>query len=130
MSEQTVTRAAESASEPLEIYRLLVEAENIPKWASPFADSIARLDDTHYSITKNGETFDLEVIAHSSAATVDYIREMPNGKRGGAYIRVTPGPVTGSVISMTVPVSPNADESDVEAVVERELRDLVQLAQH
>ena len=128
MSKQTVTRAAESASEPLKIYRILVEADNIPKWASVFADSIIRVDDMHYSVTKNGESFNLEVIAHSSAIAVDYIREMPDGKRGGAYIRVTPGPVSGTVIAMTVPVGPRANESEVAAVLECELFDLIQLA--
>jgi hypothetical protein len=130
MPTQTVTRAAESDSEPCGIYNVLADASNIPKWASAFADSIERVDDTHYSITKNHETFNLELFTHPSAGAVDYIREMPSGKRGGAYIRVTPRPVGGSVITMTVPVGPNVNESDVAKVLERELLDLIQLAQH
>ncbi|HEY5213337.1 MAG TPA: hypothetical protein VIJ38_09985 [Acidobacteriaceae bacterium] len=129
MATQTVTRAAESDSEPYGIYNVLADASNIPKWASAFADSIERVDDTHYSITKSNETFNLEVFTHPSAGAVDYIREMPNGKRGGAYIRVTPRPVGGSVITMTVPVGPDVSESDVAKVLERELFDLIQLAQ-
>jgi hypothetical protein len=127
MSRKTVTRAAESPSEPLEIFHVLAEAENIPKWASAFADSIIRVDDTHYSITKSNESFNLEIVAHPSAFAVDYIRELPNGKRGGAYIRVTPSPVSGSVITMTVPIGPTANESKVAEVLEGELLDLIHL---
>ena len=83
----------------------------------------------HYRVTKNGEAFNLEVCLHPSAGAVDYIREMPNGKRGGAYIRVTPRPLGGSTITMTVPIGPNTTESDVAKVLEQELADLVQLAQ-
>lgn len=78
---------------------------------------------------KNSEVFNLEVFLHPSAGTVDYLREMPNGKRGGAYIRVTPRPLGGSTITMTVPIGPNTIESDVAKVLEQELADIVQLAQ-
>ena len=53
---------------------------------------------------------------------------MPNGKRGGAYIRVTPRPLGGSTITMTVPIGQNTTESDVEKVLEKELADPVQLS--
>ena len=59
---------------------------------------------------------------------VDYIREMPNGRRGGAFIRVTPRPLGGSSITMTVPIAPNTTEADVAKVLEQELADLDQLA--
>jgi hypothetical protein len=83
----------------------------------------------HYRVTRNGEVFNLEVSLHPSAGAVDYIREMPNGKRGGAYIRVTPLPLGGSTITMTVSIGPNTTESDVAKVLEQELADLVQLSQ-
>jgi hypothetical protein len=54
---------------------------------------------------------------------------MPNGIRGGAYIRVTPRPLGGSTITMTVPVGTNTIEADVAKVLEQELADLIQLAQ-
>jgi hypothetical protein len=126
---QTVTRAAESDSEPVAIYNVLADVRNIPKWAPVFADSIEHEEDTRYRVTKNGETFDVEVLAHPSAGTVDYIREMRGGKRGGAYIRVTPRPLGGCVITMTVPLGPNVTEADVAKVLEQELTDLIQLAQ-
>ena len=129
MATQTVTRAAESDLEPGTLYNVLAETSNIPKWAPVFADAIERIDDIHYRVTKNGEAFNLQVSLHPTAGAVDYIREMPNGRRGGAYLRVSPRPLGGSTITMTVPIGPNTNESDVAKVLEQELTDLVQLAQ-
>lgn len=125
----TVTSAAESDLEPSKLYSILAEASNIPKWAPAFADAIERINDTHYRVTKNGDTFNLEVSLHQSAGAVDYIREMPGGKRGGAYIRVTPRPLGGSTITMTVPIGPNTTESEVANTLKQELTDLIRLAQ-
>ena len=129
MPTQTVTRAAESELEPGRLYNVLAEASNIPKWAPVFADAIDRIDHMHHRVTRNGEVFNLEASRHPSAGAVDYIREMPNGNRGGAYIRVTPRPLGGSTITMTVPVGANTIETDVAKVLEQELADLIQLAQ-
>ena len=129
MPTQTVTRAAESDLEPGRLYDVLAKVSNIPKWAPVFADAVEHIDDVHYRVTKNGEAFNLEVSLHPSAGAVDYIREMPKGKRGGAYIRVTPRPLGGSTITMTVPIGPNTIESKVAKVLEQELADLIQLAQ-
>jgi hypothetical protein len=129
MPTQTVTRSAESDLEPGKLYNVLAEASNIPKWAPVFADAIERIDHLHHRVTKDSEVFHLEVSLHPSAVAVDYTREMPNGKRGGAYIRVTPRPLGGSTITMTVPIGPNTTESDVAKVLEQELADLIQLSQ-
>ena len=129
MSSQTVTRSIESDAEPARIYILLAEVGNLPPWAPIFADTIEPIDGTRHRITRNGEAFDIDVHLHPSAGTVDYIREMPNGKRGGAYIRVTPRPLGGTTITMTVPLAPNALESDVAQSLEQELADLRLLAQ-
>jgi hypothetical protein len=129
MPTQTVTRSSESDLEPGRLYNVLAEVNNIPKWAPVFADSVERIDDKRCRVTGKGETFNLEVSLYPSAGAVDYIREMPNGKRGGAYIRVTPRPLGGSTITMTVPIGPNTIESDVAKILEQELTDLVQLAQ-
>jgi hypothetical protein len=83
---------------------------------------------TTRTVAKNGEAFNIEVSLHQSAGAVDYIREMPGGKRGGAYIRVTPRPLGGCTITMTVPIGPNTSESDVAKILEQELTDLIQLA--
>jgi hypothetical protein len=127
MPTQTVTRCAESDLEPDKLYNVLAEASNIPKWAPLFADAIERIDQIHHRVTKNGEVFNLEVSLHPSAGAVDYTREMPNGKRGGAYIRVTPRPLGGSTITMTVPIGRNT-ESDVAKDLAQELGDLIQLS--
>jgi hypothetical protein len=128
MPNQTVTRAVESDSEPIEIYNVLAQVSNIPKWAPVFADTIELIDDAHYSVTKNGEIFNLELVLHPSAGTVDYVREMANSRRGGAYIRVIPRPLGGSAISMTVPMGPDMNASDVARTLEQELAELIQLA--
>ncbi len=128
MLTQTVTRSFECDLEPGELYNVLADVRNIPKWAPAFADMIECIDQTHCRATKNGEDFPLEVSLHPTAGAVDYTREMPNGKRGGAYIRVTPRPLGGSTITMTVPIGPNATESGVANVLEQELADLVQLS--
>lgn len=128
MSTQTVTRTVESDAEPIEIYNILAEVSNIPKWAPVFADVIERIDDTHFNVTKSGETFSMDLCLHPSAGTVDYIRELPNNRRAGAYLRVTPRLRDGSVITMTVPLGPNTSESDVAQTLEQELAALIRLA--
>jgi hypothetical protein len=128
MPSQTVTRAAESDLEPSDIHDVLTEVSNIPKWAPVFADHIERIDNEHYNVTKGGTSFKLEVILHLSAGTVDYVREMPDNRRGGAYIRVVPRPLGGSTITMTVPIGANTNEFDVARNVEQELAELIRLA--
>ena len=124
---QTVTRIVESEFSPIEIYDVLAEVSNIPKWAPVFADATERIDDTHYKLTKNGEAFNVEIFLNASAGTVDYLLEMPNNKRVGAYIRVMPRPLGGSTVTMTVPLGPNTSEDDVAKVLERELAELLRL---
>jgi Polyketide cyclase / dehydrase and lipid transport len=127
MSIQTVTRAVESDVEPDRLYRFLAEVSNIPRWAPVFADSIDRVNDAQYRATKNGETFTLEVCLHPSAQAVDYLRQMPQGRRGGAYIRVMPRPLGGSTITMTVPIGPGATEAAIAKTLEQELADVIRL---
>jgi hypothetical protein len=129
MATQTLTRAAESDLEPAALYKVLAEANNIPRWAPVFADAIERIDEKHYRVTKNGETFSLEVFLHPSAFAVDYLREMSNNRRGGAFIRVTPRPISGSSVAITVPLAPGTTESAVAKTVAQELADLIRIAQ-
>ena len=93
MAPQTVTHAIEADAEPIKFFHLLAEVKNIPRWAPVFADSIEHISESRYRVRKNSEAFEMEVVTNASACTVDYIREMTNGKRGGAYIRVTPRPL-------------------------------------
>jgi len=129
MPPQTVTHAVEAESQPENLFKLLSEIENIPKWAPVFADKIERISDSRYRVIKNGEAFELGVFTNRTAGTVDYIREMPGGRRGGAYIRVTPRPLGGSCVSMTVPIAANTTAADVAKVLEQELANIVRLAQ-
>jgi hypothetical protein len=82
---------------------------------------------TIFRVTKGGDAFDLEVLSNESTLTVDYLRDMANGKRGGAYIRVMPKPLGGSVVAMTVPVGSNATPTQVAKVLEEELEALIKL---
>ncbi|QEE30705.1 hypothetical protein FTW19_23540 [Terriglobus albidus] len=127
MSLQTVTRAAESDLEPIEIYKVLADVSNLPRWAPAFADSIESTDKTHFRVTKNGDSFDMELFLHPAALAVDYIREMADHRRGGAYIRVTPRPLGGSAVIITVPIAPTTNESDVAKVLEQELAEIIRL---
>lgn len=128
MPTQTVTRVVEADIEPDSLYRLFAEASNIPKWAPAFADSIEHIKDAQHRVTKNGETFAIEVLLHPSAHAVDYVRELPGGRRGGAYIRVTPRLLGGSTITMTIPIGANTTEDAVGKVLEQELDDVIRLA--
>jgi Polyketide cyclase / dehydrase and lipid transport len=128
MPTQTVTRTIECDLEPDRIYAVLAEASNIPKWAPVFADAIERIDGGRHRVTKNKASFDVEIALHPAAGTVDYVREMGDGRRGGAYLRVVPNPAGGCTVLMTVPIGPTASESEVAKVLEQELLDLVRLA--
>jgi hypothetical protein len=127
MAEQTVTRAIESNVEPRLLYVKLANALLIPQWAPVFAEKVEHVHGTAFRVTKDSDVFDLELIANDSSLTVDYLRDMAGGKRGGAYIRVMPLPSRGSVVSMTVPVGPNAKPAQVAAVLQQELEALIKL---
>ena len=127
MSRQTVTRAIESDFGPERIYQKLTNAFLIPRWAPVFADKVEHVQGNVYRLTKGGDVFHLELITNEPALTVDYLRTMANGKRGGAYIRVTPRPLNGSVVVMTVPVGTNTSPDQVAEVLEQELAALIGL---
>lgn len=126
MSERTVTRSLESDLEPERILRVLNDPARIPEWAPVFADKIEHGQDG-WRVTKGGESFNVQVNVSTNAGTVDFLREMAEGKRGGAYARVFPRPLGGSVVVMTVPLAPNGNPVDVARVVEQELAALVAL---
>ncbi len=127
MSRQTVTRAIESDIEPERIYSNLANAFLIPQWAPVFADKVDHADGNAFRVIKGSDVFNLQLIANESSLTVDYLRDMAGGKRGGAYIRVMPQPSGGSVIVMTVPLGPNATPDQVAEGLEQELEALIKL---
>jgi hypothetical protein len=70
----------------------------------------------------------LLVVDARGSGTVDYLREVAPGRKGGAYLRVLPRPGHGSVVVMTVPLAPGADSAAVAANLQQELNSLVHLA--
>ena len=129
MPNQTITRAIETDLEPAAVFAVLSDASLIPQWAPAFADKIEPVSGSDYRITKSGSTFSIQVLTSQASGTVDYLREMANGKRGGAYIRTMPRPLGGSTVTMTVPLAPNATSEEVVNTLQEELKALIQLAQ-
>jgi hypothetical protein len=127
MPNQTVTRAIESNTTPSLIYAKLANASLIPRWAPVFADKVEHAQGNSFRVTKGNDTFNLDVLLNESSLTVDYLRDMADGKRGGAYIRVVPMPLGGSVVTMTVPVAPSTTPAEVATVLEQELQALLKL---
>jgi hypothetical protein len=127
MANRTVTRTIETDVEPAPIYLALVNVRLLPRWAPVFADTVEHVDGPTYRVTKDGGTFSMQLISNKSSMTVDYLREMGDGVRGGAYIRVIPQILGGSVITMTVPVGPSTSSDQVAVVLEQELEALIKL---
>ena len=129
MSSRTVTCSTESELQPETIISVLHDPARIPEWAPAFADKMEHTTQHGWRVTKGEESFGMQINVSTAAGTVDLLREMAGGKRGGAYIRVFPRPGGGSVVVMTVPLAPGAEPGEVAAVVEQELSALVSLAQ-
>ncbi len=125
---ETVTCVMECELEPERVYAKLVDPVLIPQWAPVFAESVEPVGGSTYRVTKGGDIFSLEVVPHEADFAVEYLRDLPGGKRGGAYVRAMPRGQGGSVISMRMPVGPNATPEQVQAVLERELQTLIRLA--
>lgn len=129
MNPRTVTRTIEGDPEPDAILEILSDPRHIPGWAPAFADSIEAEGSDGWRVKKGGDSFRVQVIASRASGTVDILREMGPGKRGGAYCRVTPRPGGGSVLLITVPLAPDAKVEEVAIVLEQELATLVRLSQ-
>jgi len=129
MSDRTVTRSIEADVEPDVIVDVLSDAKLIPQWAPVFADVIEADGHDGWHVTKNGNTFLLQVAVSRSSSTVDYLREIAPGKRGGAYIRVLQRPKGGSVVVMTLPIPAGEDAQKVSAILSQELMALVNLSE-
>ena len=128
MPDRTVTRAIEDDLEPDAIFAVLTEPRLLPRWAPAFADEVEKIGSDSWQITKNGNRFAMQMAASAASRTVDYLREVAPGKRGGAYIRVLPRPGGGSVVVMTLPITANADAESVTAFLVEELKSLVEVA--
>lgn len=128
MSERTVTRSIEADLDPDAIVQVLADPTRLPQWAPGFADAVEPEADSRFRVTKNGNQFTIEVIIGPAARTVDFVREIAPGKRGGAFARVLPRPGGGSVLLMTLPVTPGTEPDSVSAILNQELRALIDLS--
>lgn len=129
MPDHTVTRTAETDLDPDKIIRVLSDPTLIPQWAPGFADRVeSNADGGWEAIKSGGDRFSLQVVVDPVSRTVDYLRELAPGIRGGAYVRVVPGPTGGSVIIMTLPVPRGGDSEQLVTILNQELAALVSVA--
>jgi hypothetical protein len=111
------------------ILAILQDPRLIPRWAPAFADTVEADTKNRWRVVKGGAAFSLELAISSSSRTVDYLREIAPGKRGGAYIRVLQRPGGGSVVVMTLPVAGGANVEAVTSGLTQELKQLVALSE-
>jgi hypothetical protein len=77
--------------------------------------------------SKGDRSFAIDVRVHTQAGTVDLVREVAPGRFGGASMRAVPRMGGGTVVVITLPVLPDADSSDVAAVLSEELATIAAL---
>jgi hypothetical protein len=124
---RTETRAIEANVDPTAVVAVLADGRRAPEWAPGFADQVEGDGQSGWTVTKDGERFGLRIVVDETAGTVDYLRAIAPGEEGGAYLRATPRPGGGSVVTINVPVGPNADAATVGATIEAELEAIVGL---
>jgi hypothetical protein len=126
MKIMTITRSIETEVDPDAILDILADARHLPQWASGFADAVAAGPDDDWLVTKDGRVFSIRVEVERPRGTVDYVREIAPGQKGGAFLRVLPRPGGGSVVLMTLPLSAvGGDAMVVTALLDQELHALV-----
>jgi len=128
MDDRTQTSATETAAGPA-VLALLGDASQLPAWAPGFADTVTSEGGSRWRAVKDGRAFAVRTAVNPEAGTVDYVREIAPGREGGAYLRVIPRPGGGSVVIMTLPVTPGADAAAVGAILGDELAALKALAE-
>jgi len=124
---RTETQSIESDAEPTAVVALLADPTRIPDWAPAFADAVTRDDQTGWHARKSGQDFTVRVVTQRDAGTVDYLREIAPGRQGGAFLRVLPRPGGGSVVVMTLPLAPGAEQAATAATLRDELIALMNL---
>lgn len=124
-----MTQSIEAAAEPAAVVALLADPTRIPDWAPAFADAVTGDDQSGWRATKDGQGFTVRVVTQRDADTVDYLREITPGSESGAFIRVLPRPGGGSVIVMTLPLVPGAEQAAVAATLHDELNALMTLVE-
>jgi len=124
---RTETQSIESDAEPLAVLAVLADPTRIPDWAPAFADTVVVDDQSGWLATKDGRDFTVRVVTQRDSGTVDYLREVAPGREGGAFIRVVPRPGDGSVVVMTLPLAPGAEQATITATLRDELTALMNL---
>jgi hypothetical protein len=125
MASRTQTAAVESEADPAVVLAVLGDPQRLADWAPAFVDRVEGEPGAWVAV-KGDSSFALAVET-SPAGTVDYLREVTPGRRGGAYLRVVPRPGGGSTIVMTVPVPPGGAAAEVTATLADELSALIGL---
>lgn len=129
MTQQTETGSQESDAEPDRLFAVLADPMRLPQWAPGFADEVTGSAAAGWQRIKDGGTFPVRVAADPLRRTVDFLREVAPGRDGGAYLRILPRPLGGSVVVMTLPVPGGADPRAVAAILRDELARLVRLCE-
>jgi hypothetical protein len=124
---RSVSGSIECDAEIDVVLEILEDCTRVPEWAAPFADLVTQ-DGPSCIGWKDGREFVFRVAAVRHAGTVDYLRELTPGVEGGGYLRVVPRPGGGSVITMVLPIAPDADPATVQTNVADELAALAALA--
>ncbi len=124
--QKTVTGSLETDLSADAILEFIGEPRNLPQWAPGFADAVDRTGE-QWKISKGEKSFSIEVIVNRSSRTVDFVREIAPGKKGGASLRVLELPGGGSVIVMTLPVAAGTTPEAVTEILNQELKEIVRL---
>jgi hypothetical protein len=123
-----MTQSIESDADPDRVFELLADAHRIPDWAPAFADTVTPTPPFGWEAVKDGKAFAIRVAADHVSRSVDYLRQVAPGREGGAYLRVLPRPMGGSVIVMTIPVPPGGSRDAANSILADELARLDELA--
>lgn len=123
----TVTSSIETDVSPETVVEVLSDPRRIPMWAPGFADRVDADREGHWQVTKGDKTFPIDVVVFAPAQTIDYLREVAPGKKGGAYIRVLSRARGGSVVVMTLPIVSSASTEETTAILDEELQELIKI---
>ncbi len=124
---KTVTGSLETDINADTIFEFVGEPRNLPQWAPGFADAVEPIEGDRWNVRKGERVFSIEVVVNQSSRTVDFVREIAPGKKGGASLRVLQLPGSGSVIVMTLPVANGTTPDAVTGILNQELKDIVRL---
>ena len=127
MALQTVTKQIELMAEATAVFALIANPRLVPKWAPAFADRMDQSSAGQWIATKGDQQFAMTVEISDASRTVDYVRDLPTGRRGGAYIRIIDAPRSGCVVVMTIPIAKDLSADETSAVLESELAGLARM---